>query len=896
MRGIHRKKVEAQKHKVETSRAVETGFALEMDFQNEIHKLQLIETRYRHIFEGVSSGLILINQDGQLEGVNKAALRMLGIPLSELKNCIQGGSEFETWLSKSLKGNLFPREIFPWGVMTEFNGFEQCFRLQISGESVRWLKCFVHPIRRKGVGQLENVVITLEDVTEQKVFENHEIVLKELTHRVLRQEPLSEIMDYLCTSLVNALGYTSACIGIKNPDGRILFPHLVGLGTDLLLQIEIRWDETSEGQGAMGTALRNGKSQTNKVIGHERFAPWQDIFNKLGLQSIGVIPLLEGTTSYGVLGLYSADENCFTAQRMSLLEHFGNEVSLALTAAKSREQMEYYQLLADESQEIIFFIDENRKIVEANQMTLKTYGYSREELLGMDIMQLSAPQANEEFFPTLSEGKSERFDYETIHIRRDGAEFPVEVTATTARLHDKIVLMVINRDITQKRELMLQLMYQAHHDPLTGLPNRLAFQDRLDVAIIQARRKGHGVAVLFLDIDHFKLVNDSYGHEVGDQLLCEIARRLRSVLREGDTISRRGGDEFIILLPEVYEATKVAKVAMKILSTITKPLPLGVGIEYTTTVSIGISLYPEDGDNVDSLVKHADIAMYQAKSLGRNNYQFFTAELSSILKQQFSLQANLRGALDRGEFILYYQPIFDLQTQEILGVEALIRWQTPNGIILPGDFIPIAEETGLIIPIGEWVLREASIQVQKWKKSGLEKLYVAVNLSARQFRQPNLVHTILEILAATGLEPTSLQLEITESVAAEDIDLTAEVLYQLKKVGIRISIDDFGTGFSSLNYLHRLPFDTLKIDKSFVTDLDTRASHQIVQSILGLAKNLDMKVIAEGVETEAQWNYLQGTSCEAVQGYYISRPLSTQNFEDRCSAESYKLQLISKLK
>jgi diguanylate cyclase (GGDEF)-like protein/PAS domain S-box-containing protein len=1157
MKGIRRKKAESR-HRQDAVVSNEYSVSpSDSDFQTEIKNLQLIEARYRHIFEEISSGLILLSSNGQLEGVNKAALKMLGIRLDELRDYIEGASEMDTWLTSDFKGEFLPKGIFPWGVLTELNRSEKCFQIQFPGESTRWIKSFVYPIRQKGTGQIENVIITLEDVTEQKIYENHEIVLKELTHLVLRQKPLSEIMNYLCNSLVNTLGYTSACIGIKSPDGRILFPHRVGLGTEVILQAKIRWDDTPEGQGAMGTAIRTGKSQCDRIIGNKRFALWQDFYVNVGVNSIGVIPLLEGTASYGVLALYSGDENCFTAQRMSLLEHFGNEVSMALTAAKNQEQMEYYQLLAEESQEIIYFIDENRKIVEANRMTENTYGYAREELLGMDIMQLRAPETKEEFYPTLKTDTdididididtdtdtdintdiNELFEYETMHIRKDGTKFWVEIAATTANLHGKTVLMVHNRDmtqrkktlellsasetryreimenmtnaviavetkdsgknfvltelnkaaenlehfhreevigqtleklfpksfdlhkvvhqvwrtkkhrhftlkvheakrgwsiremdifplpsgeivgiyqdvtrekraeealwvekeraqvtlgaigdavltvgldqkieymnpvaeemtgwklsearglsldvvlnletnqgdyiwdhpvarclrendrvqeeldallrhrngerfavealasplrnelgkllgavlvirnITQQKELMQQLMYQAHHDPLTGLPNRLAFQDRLGVAIAQAHRKQHGVAVLFLDIDHFKLVNDSYGHAVGDQVLFEIASLLRSTLREGDTVSRRGGDEFIILLPEVYEAIKVANVAMKILSVISKPLSIGSGIDYTATVSIGISLYPQDGDNVDTLVKHADIAMYQAKSLGRNNYQFFTAELSNVLKQQFSLQANLRRALDRKEFVLHYQPIYDLQNQEILGAEALIRWQTPNGLIPPIQFIPIAEETGLIIPLGEWVIGEACRQACQWKKMGLTNLYVAVNLSARQIKQPNLVHIILEILKETGLDAASLQLEITESVAAEDIELTAEVLYELKKSGIRISIDDFGTGFSSLNYLHRLPFDTLKIDKSFVMDLDTRSSHQIVQAILGLAKNLDMKVIAEGVETKAQLNYLQETSCQAVQGYYISRPLSAQNFLEKC--------------
>lgn len=425
-----------------------------------------------------------------------------------------------------------------------------------------------------------------------------------------------------------------------------------------------------------------------------------------------------------------------------------------------------------------------------------------------------------------------------------------------------------------------RLTYMAYHDPLTDLPNRTLFYDRLSLALAHARRLDQMLAVLFIDLDQFKNINDSLGHATGDMLLQGAAGRLSSCIRAGDTLARMGGDEFTLLLPGIHQAEDAVKVARKIFDAFKQPWVLG-GHEFHLTVSIGISVYPNDGVDPETLLKNADTAMHRAKELGRNSCQFYNPEMKAKILERLAMEKSLRYALEHDEFVICYQPQVHTGTGGITGIEALVRWQSPDrGLISPDRFIPLAEDTGLILPIGEWVLRTACAQNKAWQEAGFPSVRVAVNLSPYQFRQETLVETVVRVLKETGLEPCWLELEITESAAMYDVDYTIAVLHELRDMGIRIAIDDFGTGYSCLNCLKQFPINRLKIDQSFVSDaVINPASAAIVTTIITLANNLNLEAIAEGVETEEQLAFLKQCRCGQMQGYLFGEPVPAGEFE-----------------
>lgn len=435
----------------------------------------------------------------------------------------------------------------------------------------------------------------------------------------------------------------------------------------------------------------------------------------------------------------------------------------------------------------------------------------------------------------------------------------------------------LEKEIAERKAAADHIQYLANHDYLTDLPNRVLLEDLLSQALANARRNQTMVALLFFDLDRFKTINDSLGHHVGDLLLQAVAKRLKDCLRSADIVARLGGDEFVIVIPNINEINQAARVADKILESMRPPYMVD-GQELTMTPSIGISVYPHDGEVIATLIKNADAAMYHAKEIGRNNYQFFTHSMNTSALERLSLENSLRRALEREEFLLHYQPQVDLESGRTIATEALIRWRHPElGMIPPAKFIPIAEDSGLIIALGEWVLREACLQNKQWQQAGLAAIPVAINLSALQFRQKNFQEIISTTLQQTGLDPHYLELELTESILLQNTEITTSTLQALKAIGLQLSIDDFGTGYSSLSYLKRLPIDKLKIDRSFVQDISTDPDDAAISSaIISMAHKLRLKVIAEGVETEAQLAFLKAKSCDEVQGYYFSRPLDPE--------------------
>jgi diguanylate cyclase (GGDEF)-like protein len=462
--------------------------------------------------------------------------------------------------------------------------------------------------------------------------------------------------------------------------------------------------------------------------------------------------------------------------------------------------------------------------------------------------------------------------YENVGLMR---QWMLEEENFAAAIADLVSLSI---ETDKRKQAEETIRHQALHDHLTGLPNRTLFSDRLSIALANARRHKEMLAVVFLDLDRFKKINDTLGHDVGDLLLKAVVERVKDSVRQGDTVARWGGDEFTLLLPQIAGKKDATNIAQRILDAL-KPVFNLNGYEARISLSIGIAVYPFDGEDAETLVKNADVALYRTKEDGRNGYQVYSLTMNSQASELLAMENNLHQALERGEFVLHYQPQINIATGKITGMEALVRWQHPEfGLVSPATFIPLAEQTGLIVPIGEWVLWTACTQNKAWQDAGLPKLRMAVNLSARQFQQSNLIEIVERTLSETGLDPHYLELEVTESVTMRNLELAKTVLTNLYNMGIQLSMDDFGTGYSSLSYLKQFPFRTLKIDRSFVLDLTTNPKDAaIIAVIIALGKELNLRLIAEGVETEAQKDLLRCLQCEEMQGYLFSRPLPAKN-------------------
>ena len=532
--------------------------------------------------------------------------------------------------------------------------------------------------------------------------------------------------------------------------------------------------------------------------------------------------------------------------------------------------------------------DMSGKITYLNLVAETMTGWRREEAAGQPLAEVfriidgaTRKTARDPMKMAVEQNRTVGLIVDCVLIRRDGFESAIEDSA--APIHDRagrvIGAVIVFHDVSAARAMSRQMTHAAQHDLVTNLPNRLLLNDRISQSISLARRQNRPLAVIFLDLDRFKYINDSLGHATGDKLLQSVSKRLLAGLRGSDTVSRQGGDEFVILLSEIADPEDLAASARKILLLLNAPHSIG-GQDLHIGGSIGISVYPGDGEDAETLIKNADTAMYHAKERGRNNFQFFKAEMNLKAVERQSLEGSLRRALEREEFLLHYQPKVNLDTGEITGVEALIRWQHPDrGLVPPSQFVPIAEDCGLILQIGRWVLREACRQARAWQNAGLPPLPIAVNVSAVEFRDKGFAERVRTVLSETGLEARYLELELTEGVLMEDAETMVSVLQELKMMGVLLAVDDFGTGYSSLSYLRQFPIDVLKIDQSFVHQITSDPDDStIVSAIINMGKSLKHLVVAEGIETREQRAYLQAQRCAEGQGYLFSAPLTAARF------------------
>ncbi|WP_026278675.1 EAL domain-containing protein [Thioalkalivibrio sp. ALJ3] len=544
-----------------------------------------------------------------------------------------------------------------------------------------------------------------------------------------------------------------------------------------------------------------------------------------------------------------------------------------------------YEQLIDTAPDGVLVTDANGTILMANRNIERLFGYPRRHLIGESVETL-VPERLREHHRSMRERQGDNVSERTMGEvpdlrgrRLDGSEIPVDISLNALEDEDGYRITAFIRDVTDRQRREARIQHQATHDSLTGLPNRWLLHDRLTQGIAHANRHHHRIAVMLLDLDHFKMINDTFGHHEGDELLREVAQRLKDVVGADATIGRFGGDEFMILLPDVSDSLRIGELAQQILELFDRPFHTGPARQFTSSASIGIALFPEDARDEHTLVRYADMAMYEAKRTGRNTYAFYSAHLDDQVRAEQQLQERLKRALENDQLALHFQPVIDVHTGAVVGAEALLRWDDPElGSVAPSSFIPSAEASGLILPLGAWVIRHACQQLASWERQGAD-LSLSINISALQFRQLDFVDQLRQTLRETSAAPERLEIEVTETVAMADVGLAREHLSGLKALGVRVSLDDFGTGYSSLAYLKSLPIDKIKIDRSFIADIGRdRDAEMILRSVMSLGDSLHLNLVAEGVETAEHLAFLQREGCDLYQGWLHSPALTIQEF------------------
>ena len=723
------------------------------------------------------------------------------------------------------------------------------------------------------------------DITDAKVAEQLQQTRIAVLDGLVGNRPLPDILGEIVTRLEGIHPDMRVSILVRDArDGRLF----TGAAPSLPAAYNSAVDglEPGVGRGSCGTAAALGETViVEDIQNHPYWSPYAHLAVAAGLRACWSIPFKdEAGQVLGTFGIYYGQPRAPDRTELDLIGEFARIAGLAVGRVRADTRLRQAAAVFENTREGVVITDLRPAILSVNRAYTEITGYTLEDALGRNPGLLKSGRQDEAFYRTMWDSilDTGHWQGEIWNRRKNGELFPQLLTVSTVRDGEGLPCNYVGvmTDISLLKSSEAKLEYLAHHDPLTGLPNRLLLQSRLEHALDRAERHHLSVAVLYVDLDRFKDINDSLGHPVGDQLLDALARRMVQRLREEDTLGRLGGDEFLLIMEDLERPEDAASVAQSLIQLLEDPFKLPSGHEVYIGASIGISLFPGDGRSVTELIQHADVAMYLAKESGRNICCFYTPSLTRAANDRLGLEARMRRALNQGEFVLRYQPQMDMVTGAVVGCEALVRWDDPErGMIAPSRFIPLAEETGLIAPLGEWVLRQACLQARAWIEAGMPPLVMAVNLSARQLRQPDLARRVAAVLGETGLSADRLKLELTESMIMGQGEQAVERLRDLKALGISLSIDDFGTGYSSLAYLKRFPIDELKIDQSFVRDIPGDVDDmRIAAAIIGMARSLRLKVVAEGVETEAQRDFLAEQGCQACQGYLFSQPLAPEAF------------------
>lgn len=705
--------------------------------------------------------------------------------------------------------------------------------------------------------------------------------------RILQGVPIAANLAALAGRLAALSGCPLVWIGTKEVEGSIHIFASPGEHQEYVQSLQLRWDETSEGNCPPGLALRLGLAHKGN---QEEHLSWQERARQQGFLDTLSLPLRVKDQVVGVATFYALLPGTFNPERCAFLSDLADGVGLVLHLAQEQQQLRLQSLALATAANAIFLTDCQGHIVWANDAFCRLSGFSQEELIGNTPRLLKSGKMPAPFYEhlwqTIQDGKV--WHGEVTDRRKDGSFFVVQQTVTPVRdAQGKVShFFTVHEDLTPRRETEAHLEHLAYYDALTNLPNRIVFRNYLPLALAQARRSGRMLSLMFLDLDQFKSVNDKLGHAAGDALLKAVAERLQECLRETDIVARLSGDEFAILQANLPRPGGSVELAQKILRQLAKPFSLE-GRQVHISTSIGITLFPLDQAEPDQMMRNADLALYRAKKLGRNRYQFFSPQLNAELLQRQRLEEEMRQALVRHEFLLYYQPQIAIPSGRVVGLEALLRWQHPErGLLGPPHFLPVAEDCNLIVPLGRWTLRQACLQNRAWQAAGLATVPITVNISTAQFKRDHLLGAVTEALEISGLQPHLLDLDVSESLFTEDIPNLAVTLEKLHQMGIRITLDNFGTGLSSWLFLHRLPFHKLKIDRSVLGELaQTHGDGAMVKALIDLGHNLKKTVVAQGVEQEHQLTYLRQEGCDEIQGYYCSQPLPAEAVAQRMLQE-----------
>ncbi|WP_136417368.1 EAL domain-containing protein [Herbaspirillum sp. ST 5-3] len=774
--------------------------------------------------------------------------------------------------------------------------FEIEFRLQLPNGETRWARALGQAVirRDKSVDRLHG---TIMDITRRKQVEMRQYVEHTVTRLLAESDVLEETMPRIIETICETLGWPCGALWLLKRQENLFeraFTWSIGnRRVEDFFHNSKRTIALPACGGLIGRVLKRGEPAWISDVTADSQFPRAGAACEAGLRAAFAFPIQAGGDIIGVMEFFSKHTQNVDSEMLNsahfIGRHIGQFFRRRQTEQALRESEAHFRSVVEQASDSFYIHDIEGRIIDVNQRGCDSLGYTRAELLSMTVMHIDADLSLSDLKYLQNQAeKGAPIAVESRHRRKDGISFPVEIRMGPINIDGQQHWLSLARDITERKELENHIQHLAYHDSLTDLPNRAMFNRHLQHAIAHAQRNNTRLAVLFIDLDRFKNVNDTLGHNAGDRLLQEMGRRIGSCLHGSDfvarfghedLVARLGGDEFVVLIEEVSDTSQVAGIAHKILAAMVKEYPLD-GQLIHMTASIGISLFPDDGRNEFSLMKHADIAMYRAKETGKNSFQFYSANMDAYSAKLLALESGLRRAIERGELLLYYQPKVDARNGRVSGAEALVRWRHPDlGLISPAHFIPLAEETGLIVPLSQWVLRESCRQNLAWQQQGLPPMRIAVNLSARQFTDDNLIADTARVLREIGIDPSLVEIEITESMMMYNTDKTVHMLSALRELGISIAIDDFGIGYSSLSHLKHFPLDIIKIDRSFIKDVPGDLSDAaIADAIIAMAKRMQVKVVAEGVETAAQLDFLRERGCDEIQGNYFSKPLSPENF------------------
>ena len=741
------------------------------------------------------------------------------------------------------------------------------------------------------------IVGTIEDIQNERLERGVNQTLRTGEQMVLTADcQLNALLDFVCKEMAQILGVT--LFWIKLAKGQDVQLFHAGTGAQFLFDVMGVWSGLEDVDTYLQTKFSGNKLiRLNSVTNQPE--SWQQRLLNEEFHDGVLLPFKLADSTSGVIGVHSAHRDEFNEAFQNIMLLFMNGLRVLFKLTEDQNLMRLHRAAVENTANAIMIINADGYIEWVNEAFVRLTLFQLDEVIGCTphILKRGADQQaySSDIWQTISSGHI--WQGEQANYRKDGLSLDVYQTITPLvnNQGDITHFIAVMEDITVRKANEERIAFMATHDDLTHLPNRSLLHDRLEQAISHSERSDTKMAVLFIDIDHFKFINDSLGHQIGDELLQVLAKRFTDALRKGDTVARFGGDEFVVILPEIEALENINTITHNLLQAVQMPYNIA-GHELMVTGSLGISVYPDDSENADDLIQHADSAMYLAKQQGRNNSQFYTSQINEKITRRVTLEKALRQALEQEQFVVFYQPKIDLTTYKMTGMEALVRWQHPElGLVSPIEFIPLAEETGIILAIGEWVMLTACRQMYDWEQQYPNLINMSINVSARQFWQDSFTERVAEILAESQVSVEKIELELTESVVMSDIESVIETMNALKSLGISLSIDDFGTGYSSLSYLQRFPVDVLKIDRSFVTGLQSEnTGSAMVRSILALAENFKLRVVAEGIENISQQRVLTSLGCHYGQGYFYSRPVDAASMEKLLSLDNDNTDYFSR--